>query len=150
MNSKKIDSNTYFKNFIVVILIFIFLFLLYYLVSKRIYELYSENDPIIIRIKKNLMKLDSSAEKIRIYESNKSYTINKKIIYICIKNKNNQYYDFNMLMYVAIHELAHVLCDEIGHTEKFYSIFNNLLDKAENLNMYNSTIPIISNYCEHN
>lgn len=150
MNSKKIDSNTYFKNFVVVILIFIFLFLLYYLVSKRIYELYSENDPIIIRIKKNLMKLDSSAEKIRIYESNKSYTINKKIIYICIKNKKNQYYDFNMLMYVAIHELAHVLCDEIGHTKKFYSIFNNLLDKAENLNMYNPTIPIISNYCEHN
>ena len=53
-------------------------------------------------------------------------------------------------MYVAIHELAHVLCDEIGHTEKFYEIFNNLLDKAENLNIYDSDIPIISNYCGHN
>lgn len=150
MNSKKIDSNTYFKNFIVVILIFIFLFLLYYLVSKKICELYSENDPIIIRIKNNLMKLNSTAHKIKIYESNKSYTINKKIIYICLKNNKNQYYDFNMLMYVAIHELAHVLCDEIGHTEKFYEIFNNLLDKAEDLNMYDSDIPIISNYCGHN
>ena len=100
--------------------------------------------------KNNLIKLDSSAEKIKIYESNKSYTINKKIIYICIKNENNQYYNFNMLMYVAIHELAHVLCDEVGHTEKFYSIFNKLLDKAEDLNMYDSSVPIISDYCGHN
>ena len=45
---------------------------------------------------------------------------------MCLKDKNGKYYDDNMLNYVALHELAHVLCDEIGHTDKFYAIFDEL------------------------
>ena len=55
-----------------------------------------------------------------------------------------------MLMYVAIHELGHVLCDEIGHTPKFHRIFRELLEKAENLKIYDPNIPIVMNYCGHN
>ena len=51
-------------------------------------------------------------------------------MHLCVKDENNNYYSDNMLMYVALHELAHVLCDEIGHTPKFWAIFDQLLDKA--------------------
>ena len=39
----------------------------------------------------------------------------KQKVYLCLKDENNEYYNDNMLIYVALHELAHVLCDEIGH-----------------------------------
>jgi hypothetical protein len=48
-----------------------------------------------------------------------------------------------MLTYVGLHELAHVLCDEVGHTAKFYQIFDELLDKAHQMGLYDPSIPII-------
>ena len=52
-----------------------------------------------------------------------------------------------MLIYVLLHELAHVKCDEIGHTEKFKTIFKSLLQKAELAGIYNPYQPPIDNYC---
>ena len=54
-----------------------------------------------------------------------------------------------MLIYVALHEVAHVLCDEVGHTQKFHSIFEDLLKKATEMGIYNPSIPLIQNYCEY-
>ena len=53
-----------------------------------------------------------------------------------------------MLVYVGLHELAHVLCDEIGHTDKFYAIFDKLMDKAEEIGVYDRNIPVVDNYCK--
>lgn len=79
----------------------------------------------------------------------KSYTINKEQIYLCLKDENNNYYDDNMLCYVLLHEVAHSLCDEIGHTDKFHLIFEALLHKATEMEIYNPNIPIIQNYCQY-
>ena len=87
--------------------------------------------------------------KITLSGSNKSFTINKEHIFICTKNEKGEYYEDNMLVYVLLHELAHVLCDEIGHTAKFSRIFKELLDRAENAGIYNSKIEPIKNYCEY-
>jgi hypothetical protein len=59
----------------------------------------------------------------------KSFTINKKEIHICMKDPDGEYYDRHMLIYVLAHEIAHTICDEIGHTPKYYEIFNKLLDE---------------------
>ena len=64
-----------------------------------------------------------------------------------MKDENNNYYQENMLMYVVLHELAHVICDEIGHTKKFERIFKELLNDAGELGIYNASIPPIPNYC---
>lgn len=91
----------------------------------------------------------SGSKKIKIKSGKKSFTINKQDMTLCLRDEKNKYYNDNMLMYVAIHELAHVLCDEIGHTKKFYAINDVLLEKAEKLGIYDSNKPIIQDYCNY-
>jgi predicted metal-dependent hydrolase len=39
-------------------------------------------------------------------------------------------------MYVAIHEMAHVACPEIGHGKLFMKIFKKLAEEAVKINIY--------------
>lgn len=130
-------------------LIFLFMLIIVYLVFYRVMEFFQQMDPMLARIKETLHPLHPKIESLQFYEGRKSYTINKKKIYLCLRDEHRQYYDFNMLIYVAIHEISHVLCDEIGHTPKFYDIFKELLGKAEKMQIYDSKKPIIRNYCGH-
>lgn len=44
---------------------------------------------------------------------------------------------------------AHVLnTKDVGHTEEFHRIFDDLLAKATNVGAFNPSIPVIQNYCE--
>jgi hypothetical protein len=113
-------------------------------------ERFQQSDPMLFTIRENLMLLSPKASRLKFYQDNKSYTINKQKVYLCLKDDNDQYYPMNMLMYVAIHELAHVLCDEIGHTPKFHKIFTELLKNAEKTGIYDPNIPVIQNYCGYN
>lgn len=88
--------------------------------------------------------------EISMYKGDKSYTINKEKVYICLTDENGKYYSMNMLMYVVLHELAHVICDEIGHTEKFHEIFEAILLRSTEMGIYNPSLPIIQNYCTYN
>lgn len=89
-------------------------------------------------------------DSISLYKGDKSYTINKQKIYLCLKDENGEYYNMNMLIFVTLHEIAHCLCDEIGHTDRFNDIFNELLEKAIKMKIYNPSIPIIQDYCTYN
>lgn len=140
----------------VVVLLILFMGLLGYLVISRVREYFSQMDPMLQKIRlalepllETLRKDHERVRNIQFYEGNKSYTINKKKIHLCLRDAKGQYYDMNMLIYVAIHELAHVICDEIGHTEKFHLIFQDLLQKATEMGIYDPTKPIIRNYCGH-
>jgi predicted metal-dependent hydrolase len=68
-----------------------------------------------------------------------SYSVNKgeKIVF-CIrsKDKRQKLVDINTIMFVAIHELAHVMTKSIGHTEEFWNNMKYLLKKAIKLNIY--------------
>lgn len=132
---------------IIVLLIAFFIALTSYLVYNQICEYYAQLDPILPVIREQIAPLHPVVDNIQFYEGNKSYTINKQKIYLCLRDENRNYYDFNMLIYVAIHELAHVLCDEIGHTAKFHRIFEQLLQKAAQLHIYDPEKPIVQNYC---
>ena len=113
-------------------------------------EYYEQMDPMLVRIRETLLPLHPCVANLKFYEGKKSYTINKKKVYLCLKDDDGEYYNFNMLIYVSIHELSHVICDEIGHTAKFHRIFRDLLELAEQKNIYDSSIPILKNYCGHN
>ena len=77
----------------------------YFLYIKKEYYQY---DPKIDHLKSILNKIDPSLTDIPIYTGKSSFTINKKNIYLCLKDKYGQYYSDNMLIYVLLHEVAHV------------------------------------------
>lgn len=88
-------------------------------------------------------------ERLNFYEGDKSYTINKENVYICMRDEHGQYYDRNFLVYVILHEISHALCDEIGHTEKFMQIFQQVLTQATAMGVYDPTGRKIDNYCNY-
>ena len=71
-----------------------------------------------------------------------SYTVNKgEHIYMCIRpdlkeNMNVKFEDDNVLMFVALHELAHVMTRTIGHQRDFKENFRMLLKQAEKRGYY--------------
>ncbi len=67
-----------------------------------------------------------------------SYSINKgEELVFCIRSKTTgKLHNINLLMYVAVHELAHTACPETGHGELFNYIFKFLLQRAIERNLY--------------
>lgn len=67
-----------------------------------------------------------------------SYTVNKgEEISLCLRSKNTQnLHDINIIMYVVLHELAHVACPEIDHTELFKRIFIFFIKIATEIKIY--------------
>ena len=68
-----------------------------------------------------------------------AYSVNKgEELSICIREKDTEkFIDNNTIIFVAIHELSHIMTDEIGHTELFWDNMKYLLEKAGSLGIYN-------------
>lgn len=135
----------------ILILIFCISIICYFL--KYIKKIECYEDPIIYKLHQALIPLDPRVKDIKIMASNASFTENKKVIYLCIKDKNGKYYDENTLKMVLIHEITHVLTNVVietkdGHNSpEFISKFQELLEKAAKLGIYNPNIKIQNNYC---
>lgn len=67
-----------------------------------------------------------------------SFSVNKgEEIAFCLKSKKTgDIHDVNLIMYVALHEMAHIACPEIGHGELFKKIFKFLTEQAIELGIY--------------
>ena len=67
-----------------------------------------------------------------------SYSVNKgEELVFCLRNKStHEFYDYNKILYVAVHEIAHIGCPEIGHTKLFFEINKYLLKTATDNKMY--------------
>jgi hypothetical protein len=109
------------------------------------------HDPKIDQIKRNLYLLDKDvASKLNIQASNKSFTEDKKDMYLCLKDEQGKYYPDNMLNYVAIHELAHAKSKSIdtSHTgSEFKENFDNYLKRAEQFGIFDPRKGLVDNYC---
>jgi hypothetical protein len=73
-----------------------------------------------------------------------SYSVNKgeKLVF-CVRSREEiplreRLYDINLLMYVTLHEMAHIACPEYGHTELFKQIFHYLTINAIQMGLYTS------------
>lgn len=68
------------------------------------------------------------------YSENKgekiAFCLNKK------KTDNDNLIDSNTLMFVAIHEIAHIMTTSVGHTEEFWNNFKFLLENAVEIKIY--------------
>ena len=95
-------------------------------------EKYTKYKKYILRMKNNFKKGRTDIYENTDKSGSTSYSVNKgEEMVFCIRKRNNNKNDLhkiNTLMYVAIHELAHVACPEIGHTSLFNRIFRFLLN----------------------
>ena len=68
-----------------------------------------------------------------------SYSVNKgEEIVFCIRARDgtDSLEDVNMLTFVALHELSHIMTLSIGHTEEFWDNFRFILKDAMEINVY--------------
>ena len=103
-----------------------------------------------------LLKNNFTKSRTTIYENSNqsnltSYSVNKgEEIVFCLKSrKTNKNHEIDLLMYVAVHELGHLACPEIGHTRLFNNIFKFLLEEAIKIDLYKVTkySKIPTEYC---
>ena len=65
-----------------------------------------------------------------------SYSINKgEQIVLCLRN-NDKLVDINTMMFVVLHEYAHLASVSIGHTQEFWDNFRWILEEAINIGIY--------------
>lgn len=69
-----------------------------------------------------------------------SYSVNKgERIILCVRQKDAQdsFVDKNTVMYVAVHEIAHLATESIGHDQIFWDNFKFILKEAVDIGIYN-------------
>lgn len=144
------------KNILLIVGVSITVIALFFLFYKKSYrESYTptkDGQNKIAEIKRKIEGVHPSIKSLKFSENDESYTLNKKHVHLCIRDQNNQFYPDNMLIYVALHEVAHTLSNEIienkdNHTSSFFSIFSGLLKKAAELGIYDPSIKPVTQYC---
>ena len=69
-----------------------------------------------------------------------SYSVNKgEKIHLCLRQRegpNETLVDENVMVFVALHEMAHVITPSLGHDPDFWNNFGWLLKQAEALGIY--------------
>ena len=66
-----------------------------------------------------------------------SYSVNKgEKISVCIRDIDNTFIYDNTILFVVIHELAHVMTHEVGHTPLFWDNMKYLLEEGEKVGIY--------------
>ena len=100
---------------------------------KHLIKSYSGDDRIQ-RLKENF-KPDNIREGIDDPKYT-SYSINKgEQIVLCLRT-NNKLMDINTMMFVVLHELAHICTISIGHTKEFWTNFKWILEESINIGIY--------------
>ena len=121
------------------------------LLAELVDRMYKLRDKLIYNKKKyieyeqyiDFLEVNFNQERTSIYENIPdtdltSYSVNKgEELAFCLKSKKTgNFHDINLLMYVAVHEMAHMACPEIGHGELFKKVFRFLIIEAINFNLY--------------
>jgi hypothetical protein len=105
-------------------------------ILKLIQHMCINKHPLGLHLK-NKYKSDSLSEGTLDHKYT-TYTVNKgeKIVF-CLRNRGSEkLHKLNMMMFVAIHELAHIACKSEGHTPEFKTIFTQLLMIATKIGIY--------------
>lgn len=96
-----------------------------------------QDDPRTLRLVRNFnaQKISEGSESSKYT----SYSVNKgeKIVF-CLRSKDAQkkLSDINTLMFVGLHEIAHVATESVGHTKEFWDTFKWILEESMNIGIY--------------
>lgn len=77
----------------------------------------------------------------------KSFLLNNKHLYICVKNGEGEYYSTNQLTEVMLHELAHGISGHFEHDNEFYATYYALILRAVDMKLYDPKLKHNPDYC---
>jgi len=159
-SSQSSQSSNFIKSYDYVILICcvfigVLLITICIVYKKKKAEYYKKHKGLLIDIKNKIAKMIPYFDKhergrltrLKLQPDIKSYTINKHDMHLCLEQSDGNYYDENILIYVTLHELAHIFCNEIGHTDAYFNIFERLLRIADKVGIYDPTMALPKEYC---
>jgi hypothetical protein len=134
-------------------MVYVFLLFFFSTLGALIYYFFLKpkpsNNPVLQQIKANFAKIKPDYANIPLYEGDSAYTENKETITLCLVDPDtNVEYDFNTVMYVALHELAHMVSKSQGHGEEFRDNFAKLLRDAAIKGIYDPSQSIPTTYCK--
>jgi hypothetical protein len=104
------------------------------LLVENLIKTHPSDDPRIVMLKENF-----NPDSLKEGEDDSGYTsysINKgEQIVLCLRNKD-KLVDINTMMFVVLHELAHIATESIGHTPEFWDNFKWILEESINVGVY--------------
>jgi hypothetical protein len=121
------------------------------LIFLAIYQITKKKPSAVIeRIKSKIGLINPKFKYLDIREGFRSETEDKSLITLCVKDPDTgKEYSLNTLIYVTLHEVAHVLnkpeYDE--HGSEWQAIFTKLLEQAEEKGIYTPTLALEPVYC---
>ena len=83
----------------------------------------------------DIAQLLSRFDARRICAGTSSFTWKKQNIHICLNDSYEDSQDYPLLLFVCIHELAHVMTPECGHGRNFWENMGVLLAVAKHLHL---------------
>lgn len=119
------------RNSEIVIVIVLLLIILWMYITTNVI---SQDQEVIDRLNADLRKILEPIQPNIVFSlvaDSRTYTSDKRVIHLLIVDPStSKTYNYNTLLYVAIHELAHVMCPEKGHTPLFDKYHQLLVDQA--------------------
>jgi len=102
------------------------------------------NEPRILRLFNKFN--ENNIQETNLNDKGTSYSIDKgKQINLCLRNKSNsEIHKINILMFVTLHELAHIMSKSFGHNNEHDVNFKFILKNAIKIGIYNNV-----NYSEN-
>ena len=109
----------------------------------RLYSYVSEkfpNKPQIKQLNKNFTPEPSRFEEATPDAQHTSYSVNKgEKVHLCLRQRegnNEALVSENIMVFVSLHEMAHVITPSLGHGPDFWNNFAWLLKQAEEIKIY--------------
>jgi len=104
--------------------------------TRHLQETYP-NDPrvrqLVVRFNPNNITETDGNSKYTSYSVNKG---EKMVLCLRTRDVQNNLIKLNTIMFVTLHEYAHIMTKSIGHTEEFWDNFRFVLREAIKLNIY--------------
>lgn len=110
---------------------------------KKIYIHLQSSFPDKPQVKRLLQRFEANPD--RILEStpdaeHTSYSVNKgEKVHFCLRQRqggDESLVNENVMVFVALHEMAHMITDSVGHEAEFWNNFGWLLKEAEKIGAY--------------
>lgn len=110
---------------------------------KKLYAHLASTFPDKPQVKRLLQRFEANPE--RLLEAtpdaeHTSYSVNKgEAVHLCLRQRqgaDENLVNENVMVFVSLHEMAHMITDSVGHEPEFWNNFGWLLKQAENLGVY--------------